>query len=149
MKIMGDYSLDYVVSEERLHAVVFVLYHQGEVLLEKRKAEKIEDAGMIDIPGGYIEIGENVKIALEREVNEELSVLAKNYFYLTCIDYPKTDGRIVKLHYVCVTQWDGEIDALEAEEVFWQKIFQKDNLYLNQDRLALSLLETKLDEIKE
>ena len=80
MKIMGDYSLDYVVSEERLHAVVFVLYHQGEVLLEKRKAEKIEDAGMIDIPGGYIEIGENVKIALEREVNEELSVLAKNYF---------------------------------------------------------------------
>jgi mutator protein MutT len=54
-------------------AVVAIIYnHKGELLLTRRKNEPAK--GLLDLPGGFVNLGETVEDALVREIKEELNI---------------------------------------------------------------------------
>ncbi len=75
------------------------IVHEGEILLQRRS-----DNGNWNLPGGGLEIGESLTVALHREVLEEtgLTVAITRYIGVysdpleTTLQYP--DGRV--LHYI-------------------------------------------------
>ena len=96
-------------------------YVDGDkILLEKRRKDKETDPGLITIPGGHIEDGETQVQALMREVKEELDVTPTNYQYLCSLYHPTQELQLI--HYFIVTNWDGEIQAHEAEGIEWHTL---------------------------
>ncbi|WP_260260231.1 NUDIX hydrolase [Vibrio intestinalis] len=114
--------------------VSFMLVSQNRVLLEKRGAERDTDAGMTNIPGGHMESGEEQKDTLMRELMEELQVTPVRSQYLCSLYHPTSELQLI--HYYVVTQWQGEITALEAECVEWFDI-NPDNVTIDADKVAL------------
>ncbi|WP_435249052.1 NUDIX hydrolase [Vibrio sp. nBUS_14] len=97
--------------------VSFILLNESQVLLEKRSDSKDTDPGLITIPGGHIEQGENQIQALFRELNEELNVIPTEYTFLCSLYHPTKELQLI--HYFVVTQWQGEITAQEADSIAW------------------------------
>jgi mutator protein MutT len=115
--------------------VSFLLIDDKKVLLEKRREDKEIDPGLIMIPGGHIEEGETKMQALEREVKEELGVRAMQTEYVCTLVHRTTE--IQKIHYYYVKSWQGEIEALEAESLFWHPVSDANYLSIIPDRIAL------------
>jgi mutator protein MutT len=62
-------------------AVVAVIYNdKGELLLTRRKNNPF--AGMLDLPGGFVNIGETAESAVIREVKEELKIEVFEYKFM-------------------------------------------------------------------
>ncbi len=61
-------------------AVFGIVEHEGRVLLVRRAREPA--AGTLDLPGGFIDLGETAEAALAREIQEELSVQVTGLAYL-------------------------------------------------------------------
>lgn len=97
--------------------VCFMLIKEGEILLERRALDKATEPGVLSIPGGHVEAGETCEAALVRELLEELDIGNSEYQFLCSLYHPC--GELQLLHYYVVTQWQGEIKALEAEQVHW------------------------------
>ena len=95
----------------------FILLNESQVLLEKRSDSKDTDPGLITIPGGHIEQGENQIQTLFRELNEELNVTPTEYTFLCSLYHPTEELQLI--HYFVVTQWQGEITAQEADSIAW------------------------------
>lgn len=118
-------------------SVVFLLYKDGKVLLEKR-TNKISDAynGMLIVPGGKIEQKDYSQpdyffTALLREVEEELSVKPLRVIHL--FDNPHNftpRGNIYYSRVYLVTEWEGETKSQEPEKAtaVWVNIDEAANL---------------------
>ncbi|HUT40234.1 MAG TPA: NUDIX domain-containing protein, partial [Gammaproteobacteria bacterium] len=90
-----------------LHVAVGVIQDAaGRVLLAERPTGK-PMAGYWEFPGGKIEVGENPRTALGRELHEELGIdIVDSLPWITReYRYPHTTAR---LHLFRVTQWQGE-----------------------------------------
>ena len=102
-----------------IHAAVAVLKRaDGWVLLAERPIGK-GWAGWWEFPGGKIEVGETALDALQREVKEELGieVTAAHPWIIRTFKYPE---KTVKLHFYMVTQWQGEPQSAETQQLSWQ-----------------------------
>ncbi|PML59383.1 NUDIX hydrolase [Vibrio lentus] len=97
--------------------VSFILLNESQVLLEKRSESKETDPGLITIPGGHIEKGENQVQALFRELDEELNVVPIHYKYLCSLYHPTKELQLI--HYFVVSDWKGDIKTQEADDVKW------------------------------
>ena len=53
---------------------------QGEILLTRRKFEPAK--GMLDLPGGFVNIGETAENAVKREIKEELNLETVSMQYI-------------------------------------------------------------------
>ncbi|NOI29255.1 NUDIX domain-containing protein [Vibrio coralliilyticus] len=114
--------------------VSFLLVDNNRILLEKRSIHKASDPGLTCIPGGHIEDGETQPQALCRELKEELDLTANNYHYLCSLYHPTSELQL--LHYYVVTEWQGEVKALEAESVSWEKL-ESDSVSIEADKRAI------------
>lgn len=126
---------------EFVECVSFILIHDGRVLLEKRRDDKAFDAGMVMVPGGHAEYGEEHLQTLARELMEELSLEAESAGYVCSLIHTaesEHETEVQRLHYYLVTEWQGDIDALEAEFVFWQPLTELDVLEIQPDRIAIA-----------
>jgi len=115
--------------------VAFILIDAGKVLLEQRALHDGSGTGLLNIPGGHIETGENQVRALARELNEEINVKLESHQFLCSLYYPATELQLI--HYYVVTKWSGVIQALEAEAVYWHEIADAP-LKGDTDKIALS-----------
>lgn len=114
-------------------AVIAVVIHEDNVLLVRRGQEP--NKGRWGFPGGKIEIGETIKEAAIRELEEETSIYAKADSTLTIFDVLDRDeeGKI-RYHYVLIAvlcQWlrGAPIAASDAAEARWfpiDKLDEKD-----------------------
>lgn len=100
--------------------VCFIVIKEGQVLLEKRSMDKASDPGMLNIPGGHMEMGETQQQTLIRELDEELSIRSQQHYYLCSLYHSTSELQLI--HYYVVTAWQGQIQALEADEVFWAPV---------------------------
>ena len=116
--------------------VSFLVVRDNKILLEKRSLLKESDPGLIAIPGGHMEEGETQAQTLHREMDEELAIKALSSYYL-CSLYHKATAELQLIHYYVVNDWQGEIKALEADEVFWSEI-NTAGIGLASDRIALN-----------
>ncbi|MFO6423319.1 NUDIX domain-containing protein [Motilimonas sp. KMU-193] len=115
----------------------FLLIQDGQVLLEKRSEHKACDPNLVAIPGGHIEQGESPEQALVREIKEELDIQAGQYQHICSLYHPSAELQLI--HYYAVLAWSGEINALEADAVYWRSFAQAElELDTAADKLALA-----------
>ncbi len=90
----------------------------GTFLLAQRPPDKIWP-GYWEFPGGKIEFGETPYHALVRELREELGIeITTAYPWLTRVfAYPHAT---VRLNFFRVTEWQGELQAHEGQQFYWQ-----------------------------
>ncbi|MFQ5602021.1 MAG: NUDIX hydrolase [bacterium] len=92
-------------------AVGAVIISDGRILLVQRKNEP--QAKYWTLPGGVVEIGEQVKSALVREVKEECGVLIRPGKLIEAIDYiVKDQDDKIHYHYIIL---DFEAEILQGE----------------------------------
>lgn len=93
-----------------LHPVIHlhVFNSKGELYLQKRPEWKDIQPGKWDTSvGGHVDLGENVEMALKREVREELGIT--DFVPETIIRYVFESAREKELVFVYKTVYDGEI----------------------------------------
>lgn len=118
-------------GSKKLHPVVHlhVFNSKGELYLQKRPAWKDIQPGKWDTSvGGHIDLGENVEMALKREVREELGIT--DFTPETLIHYIFESAREKELVFVHKTVYDGPIhpsDELDGGR-FWSIKEIKDSL---------------------
>lgn len=93
--------------------VAGLIEKDGRIFLVKRPKEKI-DGGKWEFPGGKVEPGESLFLALKRELKEELGieVLSAKPYLST---HGKTEDIEFELHLLRVESFLGEPKPLEAE----------------------------------
>jgi 8-oxo-dGTP pyrophosphatase MutT (NUDIX family) len=65
---------------------VILVKENGEIILTRRKFEPL--AGMLDLPGGFVDLGERAEDAAKREVYEELGIEINELKFIA--SYPNT-----------------------------------------------------------
>jgi 8-oxo-dGTP diphosphatase len=90
----------------------------GRVLLVERPPGKIA-ALKWEFPGGKIEPGETPRAALDRELEEEISVRVTQARPLTLFTHEYAE-RKVTLHTFLVTAWEGEVVGRESQRLAWE-----------------------------
>ena len=126
-----------MTSDERapLECVAFMLVKDERVLAEKRKLTKTLVPGAVALPGGHMEGDENPEDALQRELLEELGVVACGVAYVCTLLHRAEEVR--KIHYFAVESWEGEILNREAEALLWVSLDEPHALDLAIDRVAV------------
>ncbi|TWI58486.1 8-oxo-dGTP diphosphatase [Pseudomonas duriflava] len=102
----------------RIHVVAAVIRDAcGRVLIAKR-AQDQHQGGLWEFPGGKVEAGEPVPIALARELREELGIQVESSRPLIQVrhDYP---DKAVLLDVWEVTSFSGEACGLEGQPLEW------------------------------
>ncbi len=91
----------------------------GQVLLAQRPVAKVY-AGYWEFPGGKVEQGETPRVALDRELHEELGIrVTCAYPWLTQIfEYPHAT---VRIFFYRVTAWEGVMVPREHQALEWQR----------------------------
>lgn len=77
-----------------------VVIHRGRVLLIRRGGEPLK--GEWSLPGGLVELGEELAEAARRELKEETGLDVQPLEILTVFDRIFRDGRRVRYHFVIV-----------------------------------------------
>ncbi|MGH8796880.1 MAG: NUDIX domain-containing protein [Caldimonas sp.] len=92
----------------------------GRFLLTSRPAGKVY-AGYWEFPGGKLEAGESVEVALRRELHEELGIAIGpvQRWKIELVDYPHAR---VRLHFCKVREWHGAFEMREGQQMAWQTL---------------------------
>lgn len=100
-------------------AVGILLREDGSFLLGSRPAGK-PYAGYWEFPGGKVEPGEALAVALAREFAEELGVTvrASHWVHTVRVDYPHAR---VDLHVCHITAWSGQPQPREGQQLAWSR----------------------------
>lgn len=132
-----------------------VMVCNGKILLEKRKAEP--GRGKWSIPGGLVELGEDIEKTVIREVKEETNLEAEKPKLIDVVDNINADkdGKI-KYHFVIVifsvTSSDDPTDARaqdDAAELKWIPFHQVESYNLTKSfREFFKRNQVKLKRIK-
>ena len=101
-------------------AVGVLIRADGAFLLTSRPTGKVY-AGYWEFPGGKLEPGETVSHALQRELQEELGIQIGHAepWKVETMDYPHA---LVRLNFLKVFQWSGELQMREAQSFSWQRL---------------------------
>jgi 8-oxo-dGTP diphosphatase len=107
-----------------LVAACAVIDRDGRVLLAKRPKGK-QHAGLWEFPGGKVERGESVELALVRELREELGIepcesCLQPFAFST---HNEGDQSLLLALFVC-RQWDGFAHPQEGQQICW--VYPKD-----------------------
>jgi 8-oxo-dGTP diphosphatase len=72
-----------------------------------------------EFPGGKIETGEQPRSALQRELQEELGIVAKIGDEVSRIHHAYKDGKQVELRFYRVSEFQGEVENRIFRDVRW------------------------------
>jgi 8-oxo-dGTP diphosphatase len=99
-------------------AVGVITNSEGQILVAKRPAHWL-GGGFWEFPGGKIEVNEDPKTALKRELLEEVGIVVEACTPLIKLiyDYPE---RTIMLHAWRVTLFSGQASGLEGQEISWR-----------------------------
>jgi ADP-ribose pyrophosphatase YjhB (NUDIX family) len=126
----------------RLGIGVFV-FDKDKILLVKRAQEPA--LGIWTVPGGLVELGEDLEHAAHREIMEECGIAIRLLGNIDVYEYIRTDNRSrVKYHYVIVEflaeYLSGELVAgSDVEQARWLR--QREVMDIETTEATRSLLE--------
>ncbi len=101
----------------------------GRICLQQRPRDKAH-GGLWEFPGGKVEQGEHPRVALAREIAEELgaSIEPDGLVPVGFADSPVGGGAGLCILLYVVRSWTGEIRCLEGEAIGWYPIAEIANL---------------------
>ena len=101
-------------------AVGVLIKPNGDFLLTSRPPGKVYE-GYWEFPGGKLEQGETVELALRRELQEEIGITIGPVlaWKSEVVDYPHA---LVCLHFCKVFDWTGELHMREGQSFAWQSL---------------------------
>lgn len=105
-----------------VHVVAGIIWNEAETkILISCRPEHLHKGGFWEFPGGKVEKGELESIALERELEEELSIQFSRSDFMQNIhfDYPE---KMVDLNFYHVYGVSSEPQANEGQEWRWVAI---------------------------
>ncbi len=119
-------------------AVGVLIQQDGAFLMTSRPPGKVYE-GYWEFPGGKLEAGETVQLALRRELHEELGIeIGDAVAWKTeVVDYPHA---LVRLHFCKVCQWAGALQMREGQQHSWQQLPVRVNPVLAGTRPVLNWL---------
>lgn len=102
--------------------VAFILNEQGELLVERRAKEPAK--GMLDLPGGFTDIGETGEEGVRREVKEETGLTVTSVRYLFNLPnkyhYSGIDIPTLDMFFLCQVADTSVLKAADdAAECMW------------------------------
>ncbi len=99
-------------------ATAIVTRGDGAILLTRRAIEPA--MGMLDLPGGFIETGEDPEQAVKRELSEETGLEIELTGYVGAIPDRYGDGaHTLNLYYTAVVSGGREQAASDVSEIVW------------------------------
>jgi len=108
--------------------VGILLNKNGQILVAKRRNNQFMP-GYWELPGGKIEVGENKKDSLKRELFEELGVTVNKSTLKHTMHHEYPD-KVVKLWIYNVDKYSGEPSGQEGQDTSWCSIGQLNNYKL-------------------
>ena len=126
--------------------VIFALIKEGKILVEKRPIPGFLDHQYL-IPGGAINLKEDLEQALKREVLEELGVIPTEFVPLTTEDIVGIFDNNLKPF--VITKWKGKIPkiGLDKEDAYpleWIEIADALNIPIESTRKIIEALKKYL-----
>jgi mutator protein MutT len=100
--------------------VVAAIVRRGDEILITQRGGDVHLAHLWEFPGGKVETGESLQMALEREIQEEIGVKIQVGSEILTVDhdYPT---KSVRLHFFHCTILEGAPQALEVADFRWVK----------------------------
>ena len=105
----------------RVHVAVGVILDRRENILLTRRAAASHQGGLWEFPGGKVENGEDLPVALARELREELGIAIGRTTPLIAVQHDYADKAVLlDVHVV----WDfaGEAAGLEGQPLAWVSV---------------------------
>lgn len=118
-------------------SVGLVLYsNENQLYLTRRKHDPYK--GELDVPGGYVDSGENLEEALAREMSEEIGLKSEDYEnleYLTSVynEYPWHDGTVPVVCVCFIARLKQGVNLQPADDVESIEMFSMKNSYDDAD----------------
>lgn len=105
-----------------------ILNSKGQVLMLKRKEDDFY-GGILELPSGNMEDGENIKDTLIREIEEETALkVNKIYSYINAFDYSSGSGKKARqFNFQVAVDETENIELTEHNEYKWVNLENVDN----------------------
>lgn len=114
------------MSKKLIHVAAAVIRNKsGQILIAKRPDDK-HQGGLWEFPGGKVEPGEPVKMALSRELEEELGIEVQQCEPLIKVPHHYTDKSVL-LDVYEVTEFTGQAWGKEGQPIKWVEPSELDN----------------------
>jgi 8-oxo-dGTP diphosphatase len=107
------------MSEKTVEVVAAVIIRDGKILIGQRKRGGRHPLKW-EFPGGKVEQGEDPRMALARELREELDVEAVIAEEMDSYEVCYGDGLRILLHFYRVTEFKGDPRNLDFEQIVWE-----------------------------
>lgn len=137
-KICPNCDLHFYINPSPTTGAV-LLNEKGEILLVKRRVDP--GKGLWDIPGGFVDLNEDLETSLKRELKEELNIKIDDLKYLTSkVDTYKYGNRLQQTLGVI---FEGKVlqedKIIPSDDVDGFDFFTKDNFPI--DKISFKSLE--------
>ena len=101
----------------RINVVAAIIRKNDQILITQR-FDNVHLARLWEFPGGKVENGESLEVALQREIREELGIKIRvdDEFFTVDHDYPT---KPVRLHFFNCTILEGEARPLDVADLCW------------------------------
>jgi len=103
-----------------LHVAVGVIKDNSGNILISLRHDKAHQGGLWEFPGGKVEVGESVKQALKRELQEELDITVEQLSPLIQIKHQYTDLNVL-LDVWTISEFSGQAKGCEGQDIKWVK----------------------------
>lgn len=124
----------------------FITNSKGEVLLTTRAFNPAK--GMLDLPGGFVDINETAEEAIIREIKEELNICITNPQYLFSLpnEYEFSDVTIHTLDLFFLVKIDDNTIITTDDDVASAQFF---NLkHVNLEHIGLKSIKTAIEKFR-
>lgn len=106
-------------SQKLVHVAVGVVKNNLHQVLISLRHRDVHQGGLWEFPGGKVDPGEDVQVALCREFKEELGINPTRFFPFKKILHQYSDKKVL-LDVWVITAFDGEPQGLEGQKIKWQ-----------------------------
>lgn len=127
--------------------VALIENEQGEILVARRAKDPAK--GTLDLPGGFVDLGETAEEALFREIFEETNLETNSIDFLFSIPniykYSELNVHTVDLFFRCTVS---DISPLRAQDDV-SELFFVDLKTLNPDHFGMASVRKAINKLKE